>query len=225
MFTLSIFTEVARRRVEFWRPLGFISPVETHRTSAEKATGLKGQSCLNFHLQLRLILDGLIQNQRGNDTVLNNTTVTLAGRRQVCRRIHTPMLFVIADGEAADMLVGRYGNHNLNVQRICRRCNVESKHLSNPNAKFNLFKQKYVYRCVARDDIHELKAISQYAVFNAFFDIWFGVKGVGILDSIPSDLMHVLKQGLINYSLKIFFRLIPNSMKRNLDQMLSLIHI
>ena len=64
-----------------------------------------------------------------------------------------------------------------------------------------------------------LKAISQYAVRNAFFDIWFGVHGIGILDSIPSDLMHVLKQGLINYSLIIFFKLIPNSMKRNLDQM------
>ena len=45
MFTLSIFTEKARRRVEFWRPLGFISPVNTHRTSAAKKTGSKGQSC------------------------------------------------------------------------------------------------------------------------------------------------------------------------------------
>ena len=153
------------------------------------------------------------------DTVLKNTSVTLAGRHQVCKRIHTPLLFVIADGEASDMLVGRYGNHNLNVQRICRRCNVESLDLSNPEAKFNLFKQKYIYRCVARDDIDELKAISQYAVFNAFMDIWFGVKGVGIIDSNPSDLMHVLRQGLINYCLKIFFNLIPKSMKTNLDGM------
>ena len=181
MFTLSIFTEVARRRVEFWRPLGFISPVETHRTSAEKATGVMGQGCRNFHRQLRLILDGLVQNQRGNDIVLNNTSVTLAGRCQVCKRIHTPLLFVIADGEAADMLVGRYANHNLQVQRVCRRCNVESKHLSNPDAKFKLFKQKTIYKCVAKDDIKELKAISQYAVRNAFFDIWFGVYGLSLI--------------------------------------------
>jgi len=88
MFTLSIFTEEARRRVEFWRPLGFISPVDTHRTSAEKMTGSKGQSCRNFHRQLRVILDGLIENQRGNDDLLNNThrccSPLRMAKRQTC---------------------------------------------------------------------------------------------------------------------------------------------
>ena len=164
-------------------------------------------------------MDGLIENQRGNDDLLKNATVTLAGKSQKCKRIHTPLLFAIADGEAADMLVGRYGNHNLKVKRICRRCNIQSEQLSNPDAKFKLLRQKTINRYIVRKDKERLKKISQHNVRNAFMDVDFGVPGVGIIDSIPSDLMHLLKQGLINYSLKIFFAVIPKKVKTGLDGM------
>ena len=165
------------------------------------------------------MFEGLVKNQHGEDKVLNNRTVTLGGVSQLCETIHTPLLFVIADGEGADLLVGRYANHNIKVKRICRRCNVKSKDLSNPRARFKLIKQKYINRLVARQNKEKLKAISQYGNYNAFFDIGFGVKGIGIIDSLPNDLMHMLRQGIITYCLNIFYDIVGTSLKTQLDEM------
>ena len=115
--------------------------------------------------------------------------------------------------------MGRYGSHNLKVKRVCRRCDVESKELSNPRAEFNLFTQKRINKIVARQNKEELKDISQHGNYNAFFDVDFGVKGIGIVDSLPNDLMHMLRQGIITYCLNIFYDVIGNSIKTSLDQM------
>ena len=219
IFTLSIFNEKARRHHKFWRLLGYISPVKTHQTSSEKQGGIQGQHCRNFHRQLRTIFQGLVKNQRGEDELLNNTDVTLGEVTQRCETIHTPLLFVIADGECADLLVGRYGSHNLKVKRICRRCNVKSDQLSNPRAKFKLFKQRRINRLVLRRNKKKLKEISQHGNYNAFMDVSTGVKGLGIVNCLPNELMHMVRQGVINYCLNILYDVVGNSLKTQLDQM------
>ena len=160
----------------------------------------------------------MIQNQHGNDDLLNNIDVTLGGVTQLCQKLHTPLLFVIADGECADLIVGRYGSHNLNVKRICRRCDVKSDQLSNPRAKYKLLKQRYINILVARQNKLHLKEISQHGNYNAFMDVFFGILGIGIVDSLPNDLMHMLRQGIVTYCLNIFYDVIKNPLKTQLDQ-------
>ena len=48
MFTLSIFNEKARRHHRCWRLLGYINKVETHQTTNQRKSGVKGQSCRNL---------------------------------------------------------------------------------------------------------------------------------------------------------------------------------
>jgi len=126
---------------------------------------------------------------------------------------------VIADGEAADMLIGRYGSHSLSLGRICRRCNVKSSELSNPDAEFDLITQQTLRHLMEVNDIKGLQKLSQHNFENAFERIDFGLKDVGIVDSVPHEPMHLLKQGLMLYVLVIFLNLLGSSIKAELDGM------
>ena len=62
-----------------------------------------------------------------------------------------------------------------------------------------------------------VKNLSQHRVVNAFRRVSFGHPDVGIINSVPHELLHLLQQGLINYSLGIFLGCLSNNPKAKLD--------
>jgi hypothetical protein len=68
---------------------------------------------------------------------------------------------------------------------------------------------------IARDILH--CALGQHRVDNAFFPISFGDSLHGIFGSTPTDLMHVLEEGIIKYMTDTFLTPMSDTMAAMLD--------
>ena len=123
-FSPLIFKEQKQRSNKFWGMLGYIKHLKT--TSAQKKTLKKGDTMQMYHKQLSAILASLAT----HTDKLKNVAIPFNNKVQYFD-IVCPILYIIADTEGADKICGRYGSHNLKIQRHCRMCDVDSANLDN----------------------------------------------------------------------------------------------
>jgi len=191
-----IFKEKVRRDNKFWGMLGYVKHLKT--TTAQKQKMKKGDTMRMYHRQLSAILDSLI---KSNDK-LQNISISFDQQEAKHYNIACPVLYIIADTEGADKICGRYGSHQLEVQRHCRMCDVNSKNLDN---------EKYTCKYLCFNDMHEIamngtkkqsKKYSQHQVYNAFMKVDFGNQQYGLLHCTPPDILHVVRKGIVEWSVK-----------------------
>lgn len=225
-FTTSLFTEKTRRKAAAWRLFGYVNTGQGKQSSAQSRRQEKGVPCRNYHKQLDVLLKGLIDVQTNQDLRLQNATIRL-GRDLVCVELVCPMMFIITDGQAADMLVGRYASHTRGVSRHCRACTVGFEDLDRvpdlnnqqepPCCERIKYSRIHMLTKLGNDDAMQL--YSQYKVDLAFNRVSFGGDSQGICGATPTEIMHALNQGLMQYVAQIFLSQLSDSYQNELDKL------
>ena len=210
-FSPLIFKEKARRHMKFWGMLGYVKHLKT--TSAQRKKLKKGETMRMYHRQLSAILSSLETCKEK----LQNIPIPFKDNTIQHFDIVCPLLYVIADTEGADKICGRYGSHNLAIQRHCRMCDVNSDNLDNENHECNYLYFDDMNHIAINGTEEERKQYSQHQVLNAFQKIDFGGQKYGLLSCTPPDILHVIRKGIVEWSVKAVLENLTDTTKANID--------
>ena len=76
----------------------------------------------------------------------------------------------------------------------------------NPLANYKLKDQRKIKRLIARNDLDELKRLSQHCIKNACYAIRFGQNNdLGVHNCCPMEMLHALLLGIFKYAKDCFF--------------------
>ena len=208
-FSQSIFKEKVRRNNQFWGMLGYIKHLKSKKLK-------KGESHKMCHKQLSAILASLI-----NSTETLQDVAISFDNKTICRYdISCPVLYVIADTEGADKICGRYACHNVGkVQRHCRMCDVDSDNLDNPTYICTYLKFSDMHQIALHGTQDERKQYSQHDIVNAFHAVNFGGQKNGLLSATPPDILHVVRKGIVEWSVKSVLDNLTDDPKDKLDKL------
>ena len=148
--------------------LGYIKHLKT--TSAQKKTLKKGDTMQMYHQQLSAILASLAT----YPDKLKNVAIPFHANKVQYFDIACPVLYIIADTEGANKICGRYGSHNLKIQRHCRMCDVDSDNLDNEKFNCTYLRFANMHAIATNGTDEQRKLYSQHEVTNAFYNISFG---------------------------------------------------
>jgi hypothetical protein len=117
-----------------------------------------------------------------------------------------PLAFVISDTQGADKICGRYVSYIDKIQRLHRMCQCHPSNATNTIAACQFVEMDAMMDVIDRDDKDELRLFSQsWIPDHAFRNMDFGNNRHGIYGATPSDVLHGIKLGIINYMLEILF--------------------
>ena len=175
----------------------------------------------NYHLMLEHLLRDVID-IHNNPRQLDNFKLRI-GNKWKFVNLRIPVAFVISDTQGADKLCGRYVFYKENVQRLHRTCKCSPGDATNTDTKCVWVKEEEMMGVIARNDKDELAKYSQHSIpLHAFRSIDFGGNPYGIYGATPSDNLHVVKLGIMKYTLEIFLEQeLKNSGKFYLNQALT----
>ena len=92
------------------------------------------------------------------------------------------------------------------INRLCRKCDVQGQDSGNPHIKCKNIKMKNIQKMVEQNDTENLRALNQYNVQNAWFDVDFGGCPYGIFSAVcPVEPLHALENGLITECIKVLY--------------------
>ena len=108
------------------------------------------------------------------------------------------------------------------INRFCWKCDVQGKDSGNPYIKCNNIKMKDIQKMVTQNDTEQLKALNQYNVQNAWFDVDFGGCPYGIFSAAcPVEPLHALENGLITECIKVlYYKIRSNGDLAELDRLM-----
>ena len=213
-----IFKQNVRRNHDFWGMLGFVKNLNT--TTAQKRMHKKGDTMRMYHKQLSVILESL----HNCEERLKNVPLPLGPNKYQAFDIVCSVLYIIADTEGADKICGRYGSHHLDVKRHCRMCDVNAVDLDNERCKYTYLKFCDLHQIAMHGTEQERKEHSQHKVFNAFYHVSFGGQPNGLLGCTPPDILHVIRKGIVEWSVKTVLHYLSDSDKARLDYMATSFH-
>ena len=130
------------------------------------------------------------------------------------------MLFIIRDMQGGDKMACSSLFYSNKINRFCRKCDVQ-KDSGNPYIKCNNIKMKDIQEMVEQNDTEQLKALNQYKVQNAWFNVEFGGRPYRIISTACLiELLHALENGLISECIKVLFvRIKSNDYLAELDRL------
>ena len=218
-FSPLIFKEEVRRNNKFWGILGYVKHLKN--TSAQKKMYKLGDTMRMYHKQLSTILSSL----KTSGQYLKYIPIPFKGNNNLQYfDITCPVLYIISDTEGADKICGRYGSHRIEVSRHCRMCNVDGENLDNEKCNFTYLKFSDMHQIALHGDKDERKKYSQHKVANAFHDVTFGVQDYGLLHSTPPDILHVVRKGIVEWSVKAVIDNLTDTTKAKLDALTKTFH-
>ena len=96
------------------------------------------------------------------------------------------------------------------INKLCRKCDIQEQESGNPHIKCNNIIMENIQKLIKQNDTEQLKALNQYNVQNAWFDVDFGGCPYGIFSAAcPVEPLHALKTVLyLNVSKSYFQRLV-----------------
>ena len=247
-FTFTNFNRKCRYRSEAWRVLGYVPDLEMKSTAykTKQRLGLmgKGRSCRNHHTCLSKIVETLKKFQGKDEPIREWIRI---GDHVSKRRLFFPVAFIIGDSQSQDKMCGRYLAY-ANVPRICRACDVTPEECENPKHKCKFLNMSDIHDlCLAgmqlyspeeygigieigqfteqeikatKLEAHEnLRLLSQHMHINAFHDVWLGTNTHGLLESLPHDMMHAFRHGVLMYVIEVIMSPLNPSEKYDLDDL------
>ena len=194
-FTLGILNRKTRNLPQAWRTLGYIEDfsniVRANQEQSAKKVNPKTH-LQDYHAMMEHILKDL-QDLQGKDNGFAWNLQIGAKTYNVVFKIAVQV--VIGDCKGNDYLCGRYGTHSLQVKKLCRDCKVCTMDGDNP---------LHVCRWITRDDIQgqskkDLELLSFHKIQNAFDEVYFGARNLGINQATPPEPLHSFKLGLCKY--------------------------
>ena len=176
--------------------------------------------CKRFNQVLSVILSTFIKAQK-DDSLYNINFQLDTYIKKV--NLKVPLALIIGDIQGGDQLVGRKGGYS--SKKFCARmspsCDVSSTTISKVKKRCcRRIKQDYVMHLVQTNNVIELSAISQRNVYLSWFDVDFGGSPYGVFTAAcPSEALHAVESGLIEYCLEeLFNEILTNKSKAALDK-------
>ena len=114
--SLGIFTEVACRKSNAWRPLGYIANEDYYFSTAERNINDPDIRNLCFHTQLQTILHSFKQAQQPHQ--LDGINIQL-GTFSKLVNLYVPLQFIIGDVEGGDQLSSQFTYCSKSCHRLC----------------------------------------------------------------------------------------------------------
>jgi hypothetical protein len=131
------------------------------------------------------------------------------------------VIFCRVDGVEADKLCGHYGPKTSNIKNICRQCTCPTSNADEAYRDDPLKTQPIILHHVKNNDEARLQSISQHRIWNAFYELRFGLHNdAGIHQATPLDMLHWLQLGQLKYSRNSFFDQTgasPSTLTKNLN--------
>jgi hypothetical protein len=210
VFTLAIFKERIRRKAFAWQTMGMVPSTRRYKSSKQSNRErqlIKGIHCDNLHRVLDVMLNELVQIQREGGLEMD---ICFTGDNVYVRRwVIFSIMFIMGDCKGNDGLAGRFSSHTKGVRKISRACNCKSKNADNTSFKCKFLTKAEVKDAVHRNDLDELKELSQHNVRNAFHSVCFGGDPYNVHGCTPLDVtVHVSQLGIYKYIIKVFFKLL-----------------
>ena len=114
--------------------------------------------------------------------------------------------FIVGDTEGHDQLCGHYKCRTGNVAQLCRACVCPTKLCGWSKAKFSYRTSEKVNKLIRRQDMEQLKAISQHYLRSGFRDVEFGSSHNkrGIFGACPGETLHLVLLGWFKYAIEAF---------------------
>ena len=117
-----------------------------------------------------------------------------------------PCTFIIGDLQGGDKMCCSAVAYNNKMKRICRKCNVSGNDVGNPDVVCQQIVMSKVVRLVNNNSTKWLKAINQYNVHSAWFDVDYGGCKYGIFTAtMPIEPLHSLENGIFIQCLDFLF--------------------
>ena len=105
-----------------------------------------------------------------------------------------------------DKMCGKYGSRNIGVQQLCRYCTCPNKETGEPYVVYPRKTQPMITELVRKKDLDGLRGMSQKFIWNAWYEIWFGLHNdFGIHGACPLEILHWVLLGMYKYSREMFF--------------------
>ena len=122
------------------------------------------------------------------------------------------------DTEGADKICGQYACHTVGkVKRHCRMCDVDSKNLDNEKYNFQYLKFCGMHQIAMQGTLEQQVQYSQHAVCNEFHAVNFGGQDYGLLSATPPDILHVVRKGIVEWSVKAVTEQLTDTTKAELE--------
>ena len=191
-FTLGIFKRSVRNKAEAWRTMGYVDDQLNYLDKDVRKSLDKSSKTQDVHAIMSLMLNELkdIQGSEGGFSWRLEL-----GPKSFDVVFKVAIQTIIGDCKGNDLLCGRYGSHGINVKRLCRDCDVLTSDGDDCD---------HICSFLTRDDIEnrtkdELRDLSFHCIDNAFSDVYFGARNIGITQVTPPEPLHGFRLGICKY--------------------------
>lgn len=213
VMTSAIFNRSTRNSPKAWRHLGFVSNSDIYLSKAQKRALDPGASVRNLHKQLHAIFNSLYELQKkGLWHFLR------IGNKVKKVRLHFPICLILGDGQQGDDNTGRYSSHSRGINRISRFCYCQQTECADITTNCRFIVQKDIENLIKHGTDSELKRKSQHRCTLTFFRADFGKDKFGIFSIQPPCLQHTVAEGLVEYLLDNFIKILKPWQKAAIDE-------
>jgi hypothetical protein len=203
MFSTTLFNQKLRNNVSSWRPIGYIYDVNTIDSKEERGHQTNEYKGKRLHAIFQTVLETFIKAQ--NSGVLDNVPVTLGGITEI-RNLRIPVIFIIGDMQGGDKMCCSSAGYSNKMNRLCRKCNVRGDQAGDPFVLCKRMNMLKIMELVERNNVPALKAINQYNVHSAWFDVGYGGCRFGIFSAAaPVEALHAIENGLMPDAIQVLF--------------------
>jgi len=223
--SLGIFTRKARDKPHFWRTIGYIPPntrdksrglrlfIESGHLDATRAVHeahenegeLDGQEvpfAQDLHTMLDKVLESFVKIQN------SGFKWDLFYNQKLYKGVEfVPFVpFIKCDTDEADKLCGSYSSRGKNVSQLCRYCKCPTRKSDDHLANYPMKSKAQIQALVDRNDLYELKNLSQQCIQNACYKLRFGLhNNLSVHGATPLEMLHALLLGIFKYLRDTFF--------------------
>ena len=197
LFTLGIFNQKTRNNPRAWKQIGYILNMNLLDLPNDPRLKL-----LDYHYLLRHIIQPVVDLQQQGGF---RWSLQYKGKTQDCV-MRIPIFALVGDNEGQDKLCGHFTCRSTQIKCPCRKCNCPSEQLSSYAGKLhNPILQSRIKKLIQKGDKEGLQELSHHLLTNGnAFDVCdFGVDGGGgVNQATIADIMHTIRQGLMQYAKK-----------------------